>query len=164
MIELLIVMVILALLLSVGLGSFMTSQTKSRDSARKTDLQNISRALELYYNDKGEYPIDSSKTGILGYDWGDPFVDPANPETIYMNFLPSDPGGYTYYYTSVDGSIYQIYAYIENDNDNDLNKDEDDAIQVYTSTDCGVDSVITCSYGISSTNTYPATGHSLVTE
>lgn len=163
MIELLIVMVILSLLLVVGIGSFMSSQIKARDSARKTDLQNIARALELYYNDKGEYPIDTSKTGILGMDWGDPFVDPNNTETLYMNLLPSDPGGYAYYYTSVTGDRYQLYAYIENENDLDLNKDGD-STQVYTGTDCGVNGIQTCNYGLSSPNIYPETGHSLTVE
>ncbi|MFZ5438343.1 MAG: type II secretion system protein [Patescibacteria group bacterium] len=163
MIELLIVMVILSLLLVVGIGSFVSSQIKSRDSARKTDLQNIVRALELYYNDKGEYPIDTGKVGILGQEWGEPFVDPNNTETLYMNLLPSDPGGYTYYYTSVTGDRYQLYAYLENENDIDLNKDGAN-IQVYTGTDCGVSGIVTCNYGISSPNIYPETGHALTVE
>ena len=161
MIELLIVMVILALLLSIGLGGFASSQRKSRDSGRKTDLQNIARALELYYNDKGEYPIDTSNTGIISQDWGDPFVDPTNLSNLYMNFLPSDPGGFTYYYTSTDGSYYQLYAILENDNDLDLNKDLDDITQFYSGTDCGVESATSCNYGISSTNIAPASGHTL---
>ena len=163
MIELLIVMVILSLLLVVGIGSFMSSQIKSRDSARKTDLQNIARALELYYNDKGEYPIDTSKTGILGQAWGQAFVDPDNPTTLYMNLLPSDPGGYAYYYTSVTGDRYQLYAYMENENDKDLSKSGGN-IQVYTGTDCGANGIVTCNYGLSSSNIDPATGHALTVE
>ncbi|MCC6711234.1 MAG: type II secretion system protein [Candidatus Pacebacteria bacterium] len=163
MIELLIVIVILAILVVIGIGSFMSSQLKSRDSARKTDLQNIARALELYYNDKGEYPVDTSKTGILSQEWGTAFVDPDNNQTLYMNLLPSDPGAYTYYYTSVTGDEFQLYTYLENENDRDLNKDGDN-IQVYTGTDCGVNGIQTCNYGISSSNTDPASGHSLTVE
>jgi general secretion pathway protein G len=163
MIELLIVMVILALLLVVGLGSFMSSQRKSRDSARKTDIQNIARSLEFYYNDKGAYPIYTGKDGILGQDWGEAFVDPDNVSTLYMNLLPMDPGGSTYYYTSSDGSQFQLYAILENENDGDVNK-SGGSVQVYTGTDCGVESSITCNYGIASTNTDPATGHALVVE
>jgi type II secretion system protein G len=164
MIELLIVIVILAILAAVGIGSFMSSQIKSRDSARKTDLQNVARAIELYYNDKGGYPIDTGKTGILGMLWGDEFSDPSNPSTLYMNFLPSDPGGYTYYYTSTDGSQFQLYAYLENENDKDLNEDIDGNPQVYTGTDCGASGIQTCNYGISSSNTNPTDGHALTVE
>lgn len=164
MIELLIVMVILSILLVVGIGSFISSQTKSRDSARKTDLQNVARAIELFYNDKGEYPTSTGKTGILSQDWGGSFVDPGNASTLYMNLLPTDPGGYTYYYTSADGTQFQIYAYLENVNDPDINKDGSDNNQVYSGTDCGVSVSQTCNYGISSPNADPSDGHTLVVE
>lgn len=163
MIELLIVIVILALLVVIGLGSFMSSQRKSRDSGRKTDLQNIARSLELYYNDKGAYPIYTGKDGILGQDWGEAFVDPGNPSTLYMNLLPTDPGGGVYYYTSIDGSQFQLYALLENENDGDLNKDGVN-IQVYTGTDCTAFTITTCNYGIASTNIDPASGHALTVE
>ncbi|NCN45563.1 MAG: hypothetical protein AUK08_05185 [Candidatus Pacebacteria bacterium CG2_30_36_39] len=163
MIELLIVMVILALLLVIGLGSFTSSQRKSRDSARKTDLQNIARALELYYNDKGSYPIYTGKNGIGTQDWGEPFVDPANPSTLYMNLLPEDPGGGTYYYTSQDGTNFELYANLENENDGDLNKSGSD-IMVYTGTDCAINTISTCNYGIASTNIDPSFGHALTVE
>ncbi|HEX9817275.1 MAG TPA: type II secretion system protein [Patescibacteria group bacterium] len=162
MIELLIVIVILAILTTIGLRSFSSSQIKSRDSRRKTDLQNITRALEVYYNDKGEYPISTGNAGIAGQAWGDPFVDPDNPtETLYMNVLPADPSDFNYYYTSPNGSYFQLYAYLENENDQALTKDADDAVMVYSGTDCVIG---TCNYGIASTNTDPSAGHTLVIE
>jgi general secretion pathway protein G len=161
MIELLIVMVILAIVLSIGIGNFISSQIKARDSQRKGDLQNIVRALEIYYNDKGEYPIGSSNAGIAGQTWGDPFVDPDNPtETVYMNVLPDDPRA-AYYYESTDGTDFKIYALLENENDGDLVKDENDNIMVYSGTNCQTG---TCNYGIASTNTDPSDGHTLVVE
>ncbi len=162
LIELLIVIVILAILMAVGLGNFFSSQTKSRDSQRKTDLQHIAQALEIYYNDHGEYPTDpGSSTGIAGQEWGDPFVDPDNTTTLYMNLLPTDPSGYSYYYDSDDGSYFQLYARLENENDGSLTKDSDNAVMVYFTTDCGSG---TCNYGIASTNIDPSTGHSLISE
>jgi general secretion pathway protein G len=161
-IELLVVMVILAVLVSVGLGSYISSQTKSRDARRKTDLQNIARALEIYYNDQGGYPVSSGNAGIAGQPWGDPFVDPDNPsETVYMNVLPADPSDGAYYYDSTDGTYFQLYAFLENENDGDLTKDGSDNVMVYSGTDCTLG---TCNYGIASTNIDPISSHALVSE
>jgi len=162
MIELLIVIAILAILTVLGISSFSTSQMKSRDARRKADLENIAKALETYYNDHGEYPISSGNTGIAGQVWGNPFSDPDSlGETLYMNVLPSDPNSYNYYYDSADGSYFQLYAYLENQQDGDLTRDAEDVVMVYSGTDCDIG---TCNYGIASTNTYPTTGHTLVTE
>jgi len=162
MIELLIVIVILAILTTIGLGSFASSQIKSRDSRRKADLQNIAKALEVYYNDKGEYPISTGNTGIIGQAWGGPFVDPdVAGGALYMNVLPTDPNDFSYFYESTDGSYFQLYAYLENENDSDLTKDEADNVMVYVGTDCVISA---CNYGIASTNIGPTSGHALVTE
>lgn len=161
MIELLIVIVILSVLFVIGLGSFTSSQIKSRDSKRKTDLQHIARALEVYYNDQGQYPVSSGNDGLAGQAWGGPFVDPDNSNTLYMNVLPEDPSDFAYFYESTDGSYFQLYAYLENANDGALTKDEDEEVMVYTLTDCVVG---TCNYGIASTNADPETGHALVSE
>lgn len=162
LIELLIVMVILAILVSVGLGSFFSSQQKSRDAKRKADLQHIAQALEIYYNDKSEYPISTGNAGIAGQAWGDPFVDPDNPtETIYMNVLPVDPSKAAYYYDSPDGKYFQLYARLENENDGELSKNTDGAILVYSGTDCLTGA---CDFGIASTNTGPQAGHPLAVE
>ena len=56
LIELLVVIAILGLLATVGLSSFRTSQLKGRDSKRKSNLSQIQKALEMYYNDYGQYP------------------------------------------------------------------------------------------------------------
>lgn len=161
MIELLVVIVILSILFVIGLGSFSGSQRKSRDSKRKTDLQNITRALELYYNDKGLYPVSSGNIGIAGQAWGDPFVDPDLTDTLYMNILPLDPSEFAYFYESTDGTYFQIYAYLENQNDRDLIKDVNDQVMVYSTTGCVIG---TCNYGIASSNEVPTTGHALITE
>ncbi|MGB9706948.1 MAG: type IV pilin protein, partial [Microgenomates group bacterium] len=56
LIELLVAVAILGILATVGLGSFQSSQMKGRDARRKSDLSQIQKALEMYYNDKGAYP------------------------------------------------------------------------------------------------------------
>lgn len=150
LIELLIAIVIISLLVGIGITSFLSSQIKSRDSQRKSDLANVARSLEMYYNDKGRYP---NATGglINGIEWGSEFRDDAVTNgAIYMVKLPSDPGSSTYYYSiDTNGTAFRIYALLENDKDKAVPLDGDGLPTVYDGTDCG-DGV--CNYGIASAN------------
>ena len=56
LIELLIVIIILGVLAALITGNFFTSLKKGRDAKRKADLEQVSRALEMYYEDKKAYP------------------------------------------------------------------------------------------------------------
>jgi hypothetical protein len=111
----------------VGLGSFASSQKKARDSKRKTDLESISRALELYYNDCGMYPYENNdgSGSIMGCgstgtcNATADACTPGEPWTrngiTYMQELPDDPmGNYVYQWSS---SGYVLYARLENTSD-----------------------------------------------
>ncbi len=56
LIELLVVISILSLLSSVVFASINGARAKSRDARRLSDMQQISKALELYYDKYGGYP------------------------------------------------------------------------------------------------------------
>lgn len=58
LIELLVVIAILGILASIVLMAVDQSRTKGRDGARKTQSQEILKALEIYYYDFGYYPAD----------------------------------------------------------------------------------------------------------
>lgn len=156
LIELVIVMAIIAILTAAGLSSYISSQVKGRDARRKGDLTQISRAIEIYYNDHGSYPsahnglIVSCGDGTADCSWnGGPFTD-AN-STIYMQKLPRDPAYSSrqyYYYSDATGSLYALYAWLENTQDNAV-------ITPAVSTDCAVAGGQDCNYGISSPNTNP---------
>jgi len=127
LIELLVVMAIIAILSSLGLMGFGTVQMKSRDSRRKQDLANISKALDVYYNDYGVYPASNSNGAILGCGaggissctWGDAWQDDKG--TLYMTALPVDPDvSHTYYYHQLDDHSYYLFARLENEQDNDI--------------------------------------------
>ena len=156
LIELLIVMVILAILSGLGLMAFGTIQQKSRDSRRKQDLANISKALDTYYNDYGVYPADSSGIilgcgldGIEACDWGDVWEDDNG--TLYMSALPQDPANnQDYYYDQIDDNSYYFFARLENELDGDVALDGTNP-SVYTGYLCG-DATIGCNYVIMSTN------------
>ena len=121
LLEILIVIVILGILVVIGLNSFRTSQSRSRDAKRKAEISQLSRALEMFYQDKRVYP-DSDGEGriqlagmVLG--WGEPFVDPENPSTVYMSKLPEEG---CYYESVNEGRGYVTYALLENKKDSDI--------------------------------------------
>ncbi len=59
LIELLVVISIIGLLSSVVFASLSTARAKSRDARRKSDITQISKALELYYDKYGGYPTSA---------------------------------------------------------------------------------------------------------
>ncbi len=167
LIEILIVMIIIAFLASLSAASFQSSQKKARDARRKSDLHQITTALEAYYNDVKAYPLSSAENTVLGChggnecSWGEEFVDDKG--TVYMVKLPADPSmgrGFTYVYIS-NGTEYQLYSRLENTQDLTVPKDSSDNPQVYGNLNCGVGG---CNYGISSSNTTPDDGQPLTTE
>jgi len=107
MIELIVVIAILGLLSTIGLVSFRTAQIKGRDTQRKSDLAQIQKALEIYYNDYGYYPTDD-------YPASGSFVDTKG--TLYIKEIPQDPKFDAYPYSS-DGTFYILYARLENNQD-----------------------------------------------
>lgn len=90
---------------------------KANDVRRKSDLSQVQRALEAYFQDSGKYPLHSNTYKIIRLDasvadWGQSF-------SPYMAALPKDPrGGRTYiYFASSDRQAYWLYASLERSND-----------------------------------------------
>ena len=147
LIELLVVIAILGVLATVGISSFRNSQIRARDAKRKSDLEQIQRALEMYFSDKRTYPTSvPAEGGTIGsVDWGGEFVDPDNTDTLYMKEVPQDPKSnpeYCYLYVASPLS-YKIYARLENTEDPVAKGN------IYT---CGAN---TYNYGVSSSNSRP---------
>lgn len=140
LIEIIIVMALIAILSTALWGNFFSSINKGRDSRRKQDLDAISKAVELYYNDSKSYPLP---TMIV---WGSAFTNPNNSTVVYMPKIPSDPTSpsSSYCYDS-DGSYYKIYANLEN-------KEDPKIIPTVT---CAPTPGVNFNYGISSPNTTP---------
>jgi general secretion pathway protein G len=137
LVELLVVISILGVLATIALTAFRSAQARGRDSERKSNLKQISSALELYYSDYGKYPDT--------LPWGQEFTD---GKTIYFKIVPEDPSeGMSYYYRVVDSGTnqkFQLFAYLENTQDPDL---------ITTSYgNCGK----TCNFAITSPNTTPS--------
>jgi prepilin-type N-terminal cleavage/methylation domain-containing protein len=68
LIELLVVVAIIALLSEIVLASLQTATAKARNAKRVEMVKQYQNALELYYADKGAYPITSAdgKAKCLG--------------------------------------------------------------------------------------------------
>lgn len=142
LIELIIVIAILGILSSLITGNFITSLKKGRDTKRKSDLDQIQKALEMYYEDNNKYPLGIPFRGELCHPTG------GCATQNYMFNIPQDPKtGYTYFYeTDGNGTYYKIYSYIENDQDIGPGVDQNG----YTDTDC--ESSKECKFGLSSSN------------
>lgn len=123
-IELLVVIAVFSILVT-GLVITInpTAQIgKSNDAKRKSDLVQLQKALETYYQDKGKYP---SNPGVANYtindggakNWGTSW-------SPYMTKLPKDPlSTNTYVYFSpttgacVNNQCYFIYANLQQTKD-----------------------------------------------
>lgn len=156
LIELLVAITIIGILAAIGLSSYSAAQRKARDARRKSDLQSVARALELYYNDHGAYPLSDGTEGVMmacdpgsrsKCSWGGPFTSGG---VNYMQVLPSDPYG-RYFYTSGDGTGYYLLARLENTDDSQaMHIGNSPASR--TGTLCRDSGHMNCNYGISSTN------------
>lgn len=123
LIELLIVIVIIGILVTIGIFAFQSSQKKSRDSRRKADLNQVSKALEMYNNDQNKYPGVDASGQIAGCGaaytdtcpWGSLFgYTSGATNVIYMIKLPKDPTSTWYYTYEQVGKGYRLYARLEN--------------------------------------------------
>ncbi len=68
LIELLVVIAIIGLLASIVLVNVNSARSKARDARRIADLNQITKALELYYSEYGHYPRDY--INWPGGNWG----------------------------------------------------------------------------------------------
>lgn len=126
--------------------------SKARDAERKSDLTQLQRALEAYYDDYNEYPQSGSEYVIGDVSWGGDW-------SPYMTRLPQDPVSdqrYVYYST---GQIYRLYAHLETANDPQGCNINTEGINIECSNAsgfmCGNDELHICTYGVSSPNTSP---------
>lgn len=116
MVELLIVVGIIGVLSAAILMTLnpIDQIQKGRDAQRKSDLSQIQKALESYYQDNGRYPSHSNYKivrldGSVA-DWGSAWQP-------YMAKLPKDSqesGSRRYiYYAGSDGQSYRLYSDLE---------------------------------------------------
>ena len=93
LIELLVVIAIVGLLSTIAIVSLKYTLVKSRDAKRKADFSQISKALELYYQDNGKYPDQGLTSNVCASDWAcwASGGGLANALAPYLAKLPQDP-------------------------------------------------------------------------
>lgn len=156
LVELLIAMAILAILSTIALSSFNSSQMRGRDVQRKSDLKQIANALEMYYSDYGLYPSFSANGLIIACpapstncNWGDQTAMSDAKGVMYMRTIPQDPKGTNYYYRTLDsGKKFQIFAHLENTQDKNC-IDGNCSVDVTGGANCGSG---ICNFAVFSSN------------
>lgn len=163
LVELMIVMAILSTLVGLIGSGFRSSQIRGRDAKRKSDLKQISAALELLVSDHGNYPngdaagkieacpFDASGGTSSACSWG--VGDMSDGKTLYLKKVPQDPAsGISYFYRVPSGSNnqkFQIFAHLENTKDGDcLGGNCESPPQ--PNYNCGTK---TCNFAVTSSNT-----------
>ena len=127
-VELLIVIVVIGILATITIVAYNGIQQRARDTARKSDIATIQKALELYHIDNGGYPACSSAPYQPGGGRGSCYSDSGGLVAAlvpkYVNSLPIDPINntdyrYRYFYgskkttdTSYSGSADDNYILI----------------------------------------------------
>ena|SRR5579859_5298538 len=175
LIELVVVIGILAVLSVFVLATLNPLQQfkKSRDGERKSDLAQIQRALEQYYQDHGSYPKSNATYNITDLNGNTVAWGGASGWSPYMNLVPKDPDSTRTYIYYASGSIpqsYKLYANLEVGPDdpqtckatvtNCINNPNNVTYctcgGVPAGVTCGIgSSTYPCNYGVSSPNTDP---------
>ena len=106
-VELLVSITIIALLSTIGVTGYQAVSRGGRDALRKSDLEQIRSALEIYKSEFGAYP-DESATCI------------ADLSSNYINY-PQDPKlpAFTYCYIKNTSLTYELCAHLENGDSSD---------------------------------------------
>lgn len=95
LIELLIAISIIAVLAAIGMAMYPQIQKKVHDAKRKSDLHDMSVALEQYKMVTNSYPSGRAFSCWNADTWGGSpagFLKSALVTGGYMDKLPSDPG------------------------------------------------------------------------
>lgn len=121
LIELLIVLSIISVLSVIGVTNYQGIQARARDSIRKSDLNHLAMALEIYSQQNNQY------VGGVGTNCSSDTPGFNTAITSYMSnsTIPTDPkpSPYPQYcYISVNnGRSYTLCAKLENTSDPNIN-------------------------------------------
>ncbi len=80
LIELLVVIAIIGLLSTLSILALNTARARARDVKRVADVKQIQTALEMYYNEFGQYPAAVTPGSTIG-----------TGTNIYLKIVPKPP-------------------------------------------------------------------------
>ena len=132
LVELLVVIAIMGILTVIAVSQFQTAKRKANDVARKSDINSVNKALQMYYADYGEFPPQtpgeddpvSVDLNIL-MELGQEFKDNSLPAYTYMKVMPTEKNSamppYCYVVTA-DRKKFIVLTGLENEGDSDYNR------------------------------------------
>ena len=129
LIELLVVIAIIGLLAGVILVALSKARMKARDAQKKANLQQLAKALELYYSDNGFYPPSVQNTNTsycTGANTGNGFSLTEMLTPKYIAKIPRDPlypgDSFQYQHTPPTNYTFYCFSYWANSNWSDPSK------------------------------------------
>ena len=117
LVELLVVISIIGVLVGLSVFGLQGAREASRDSRRKSDLEQVRSGIEIYKSDCNSYPSGSGNPAtVFGASLiGDDSNSSCSSTNTYISQIPQDPAypASNYYYLSGDGTTYEICAALE---------------------------------------------------
>ncbi len=112
LIELLVVIGIIGVLASIVLASLNTARLKSRDAKRIAEVNQLTKALDLYFNEVQVYPdtLNELTTGC---------------GSACIPSIPADPLSGSYLYCKISDTSYHLAANLETQGHSALDTDSD---------------------------------------
>lgn len=109
LIEILVSATLIGLLSTIGFTGFQAVTRSGRDALRKSDLEQIRSALEIYKSENGAYPANSAEceSEYLSSDYINPYPDDPKPPLRYC------------YVRGATELSYELCARLENGNELD---------------------------------------------
>lgn len=114
-VELLIVIVVIAILAAISIVAYNGIQQRARDSERQSDINVMQKQLELFYVDKGYYPLTESLLGGNGFSFAANNFSNAGPG--YM-VAPNNTDKTVSSYRDFSSPPNNLYGYIAYKSDN----------------------------------------------
>jgi len=98
LIELLVVIAIIGLLSTMSVLALNQARARARDAKRISDVKQIQTALELYYNEEGQYPTTVTTGGTIQSTAGNVYLAsvPTPPTPTDGSACPGTQPSYTY--------------------------------------------------------------------
>lgn len=115
LIELLVVITIIGLIVGLVVANLNSAKIKARDTQRVANVADMRKALDLYINQTGAYPIVAADTCLTGADSVETALIAANilTKAVADPVSPTDPAYCYLYQANPGGGNYSIQYYLE---------------------------------------------------
>jgi prepilin-type N-terminal cleavage/methylation domain-containing protein len=116
LIELLVVIAIIALFATVVIGYVNQGTSRGRNTRRATNLDQLVKAINIYYNTNGSLPVATGFCGTVSEAAASAFRTAVQPYLKNMQYDPtkgSQTGDYVLYATNAGAGQYRVCANME---------------------------------------------------